>query len=141
MPFPSNAMEQSGDRFPRVLMADDHERILESERRLLGSDYEVVGAVTDGVMAVEAARNLNPDLILLDIEMPHMDGIRAAQEMRRLGSKARILFLTVHDEEDYIAAARRLGNGYVLKSRMASDLRQAIDEAFSGRFFVSHRNR
>ena len=125
----------------KVLVADDHEKVLESARRLLGSDYQVVAAVGDGVMAVEAARNLGPDLILLDIEMPRMDGIRAAQEIRHSGSKARILFLTVHDEEDYISAARRLGDGYVLKSRMGSDLRHAIDEAFSGRFFVSHRNR
>ena len=118
-----------------------HEKVLESARRVLGSDYQVVAAVSDGVMAVEAARNLRPDLILLDMEMPRMDGIRAAQEMRRLGSKARILFLTVHDEEDFIAAARRFGDGYVLKSRMGSDLRHAIDEALSGGFFVSHRTR
>ena len=141
MSFPPNAMEQSAGPFLRVLVADDHEKVLESARKLLGSVYQVVAAVSDGVKAVEAARNLSPDLILLDIEMPRMDGIRAAQEMRRLGSKARILFLTVHDEEDYLAAARRLGDGYVLKSHMGSDLRHAIDEAFSGRFFVSHRNR
>jgi DNA-binding NarL/FixJ family response regulator len=135
-----NSIEQSVPVL-RVLLADDHEKVLESARRLLGSDYQVVAAVSDGVKAVEAARMLSPDLILLDIEMPGMDGIRAAQEMRRSGSKARILFLTVHDEEDFIAAARRLGDGYVLKSRMGSDLRHAIDEAFSGGFFVSHRTR
>ena len=97
--------------------------------------------MSDGATAVDSVRNLSPDLILLDIEMPRMDGIRAAQEMRRLGSKARILFLTVHDEEEFIAAARRFGDGYVLKSRMGSDLRHAIDEALSGGFFVSHRIR
>jgi DNA-binding NarL/FixJ family response regulator len=140
MSFSSNAVKQSNPLL-KVVVADDHEKVLESARRLLGSDYQVVAAVGDGVMAVEAARNLGPDLILLDIEMPRMDGIRAAQEIRHSGSKARILFLTVHDEEDYISAARRLGDGYVLKSRMGSDLRHAIDEAFSGRFFVSHRNR
>ena len=134
----SNAMEKR-DLLLRVLVADDHEKVLESARRLLDSDYQVVATVSDGLMAVEAARGLSPDLILLDIEMPRMDGIRAAQEMRRFGSKARILFLSVHDEEDYIAAARKFGDGYVLKSRMGSDLRHAIDEAFSGRFFVSQR--
>ena len=136
----SNAMEKR-DLLLRVLVADDHEKVLESARRLLDSDYQVVATVGDGLMAVEAARGLSPDLILLDIEMPGMDGIRAAQEMRRFGSKARILFLSVHDEEDYIAAARRFGDGYVLKSRMGSDLRHAIDEAFSGRFFVSLRGK
>jgi DNA-binding NarL/FixJ family response regulator len=140
MSFSSNAVKQNNPLL-KVVVADDHEKVLESARRLLGSDYQVVAAVSDGVMAVEAARKLGPDLILLDIEMPRMDGIRAAQEIRRSGSKARILFLTVHDEEDYISAARRLGDGYVLKSRMGSDLRHAIDEAFSGRFFVSHRTK
>jgi DNA-binding NarL/FixJ family response regulator len=121
----------------RVLLADDHIRVLDSVKKLLSADCDVVASVNNGRMALEAARVLGPDLIVLDIEMPEMDGIRAAQEMRRLGLTARILFLTVHGDEDYIAAARRLGNGYVLKSRMATDLRQAIHEAIAGRFFVS----
>jgi CheY-like chemotaxis protein len=69
---------EQNDPLLKVLVADDHEKVLESARRLLGSDYQVVAAVSDGVMAVEATRNLGPDLILLDIEMPNMDGIRAA---------------------------------------------------------------
>src|SRR5262249_21251682 len=122
-----------------VLLADDHLRVLESLRRLLGADYRVVASVSNGRLALEAAGALNPDLIVLDIEMPEMNGIRAAQEIRRLGLKARILFLTVHDDEDYVAAARAYGDGYVLKSRMATDLHHAIQEALSGRFFVSRR--
>ena len=125
----------------RVVVADDHQKVLESARRLLGSGFQVVAAVGDGQMAVEAVRTLSPDLILLDIEMPKMDGIRAAQEIRRIGSTARIVFLTVHEEEDYIAAARKFGDGYVLKSHMASELLHAIEDALRGRFFVSHRNR
>lgn len=124
-----------------VVIADDHHKVLESARRLLGPDFQVVAAVNDGLMAVEAARTLNPDLILLDIEMPKMDGLLAAQEIRRRGSTAKIVFLTVHDEEDYVTAARRFGNGYVLKSHMASELLNAIDDALRGTFFVSHRNR
>jgi DNA-binding NarL/FixJ family response regulator len=106
---------------------------------LLGNGYQVVAAVGDGLTALTVAKELSPDLILLDIEMPGMDGIHAAQEMRRQGMKARILFLTVHDEADYVVAARAWGDGYVLKSRMSSDLHSAIEEAFSGRFFVSRR--
>jgi DNA-binding NarL/FixJ family response regulator len=64
---------------------------------------------------MDAVRRLSPDLILLDIEMPKMDGIRAAQEIRSCGSTARIVFPTVRDEEDYIAAARRFGDGYVFE--------------------------
>ena len=100
----------------RVLLADDHIRVLDSVKKLLSADCDVVASVNNGRMALEAARVLGPDLIVLDIEMPEMDGIRADQEMRRLGMTARILFLTVHGDEDYIAAARRLGNGYVLKN-------------------------
>ena len=122
-----------------VLLADDHLRVLESATRLLSPDYRVVAAVGNGLMALEAAKKLSPDLVVLDIEMPEMDGIRAAQEIRRLGLKARIFFLTVHDDQDYVAAARTFGDGYVLKSRMATDLRHAIKEAFSGRFFISRR--
>jgi DNA-binding NarL/FixJ family response regulator len=140
MPFPANTMEQA-EPFHRVVLADDHQRVLESARRLLGPEFQIVAEVNDGLMALESTRELKPDLVLMDIEMPKMDGIRAAEAMRRFGSKARIVFLTVHEEEDYIAAARRLGDGYVLKSRMASDLLQAIEDAFGGRFFLSHRNR
>jgi len=130
---------EKDDAHPSVLLADDHLKVLESAKKLLGPDYCVVAAVSNGLTALEAACELNPDLIVLDIEMPEMDGIRAAREMRRLGLKARIFFLTVHEDEDYIAAARAFGDGYVLKSRMATDLRHAIKEAISGRFFVSRR--
>ena len=121
----------------RVILADDHIRVLDGIRKLLGPDCEVVRSVSNGRMALEAAMELGPDLMVLDIEMPEMDGIRAAQEMRRRGLKILILFLTVHGDEDYLAVARTLGNGYILKSRMATDLRHAIDEAMAGHFFAS----
>jgi DNA-binding NarL/FixJ family response regulator len=120
----------------RVLLVDDHVKVLESEMRLLSADYTIVAAVTDGLTALKAAKELNPDLIVLDIEMPELDGIQAAREMRRMGSKAIIVFLTVHTDEYYVTAARACGNGYVLKYRMYSDLRNAIQEALSGGFFV-----
>lgn len=136
----SKAVEENDARLS-VLLADDHLRVLESVRKLLGTDYRVVASVSNGQTALEAARELNPDLIVLDIEMPEMDGIRAAREMRRIGLKARILFLTMYEDEDYVAAARTYGDGYVLKSRMAADLPHAIKEALKGRFFVSRRVR
>lgn len=123
----------------RVLLADDHVGILQRIRGLLGSDYDVVAIVDNGILALKEALELQPDLILLDIEMPGMDGIQVAREIRRRGIIAHILFLSVHGDEEYIAAAQSLGNGYILKSHMATDLHTAIQEAFAGRFFLSRR--
>ena len=123
----------------KVLLADDHIGVLKTVEELLCTDFRIVAAVTDGRSALEAARKLNPDIVVLDITMPGLDGLHTAQELRKLGSTAKILFLTVHEDEDYVAAARTYGDGYVLKSRMHSDLRHAIDEVLAGRFFVSRR--
>jgi DNA-binding NarL/FixJ family response regulator len=123
-----------------VLLADDHVKMLDIIKELFGPGYRVVAAVANGLLAVEAAKRLMPDLVILDIEMPVMDGIRAAKEMRRIGVKAKILFLTAYEDEDYLASTREIGNGYVLKSRMSSDLPHAIEAAFSGKFFVSRQN-
>ena len=123
----------------KVLLADDHTRVLTYTAQLLTPDYHIVATATDGLLAVKAASQFKPGVAVLDIEMPGLDGIRAAQEMRRLELEARIIFLTIYDEEDYIIAARKYGNGYVLKSRMATDLCRAIAECLSGRFFLSHR--
>ena len=120
-----------------VLLADDHVRVLASAKELLSTDYRIVATATDGCRAVELAKELHPDLVVLDIAMPGMDGLRAAQEIRRSRLKAKIVFLTVLEDEAFITAARSCGDGYVLKSRMHSDLRHAIEEALAGRFFVS----
>jgi len=139
----TTAQNESKQSTPQlsVLLADDHVRILASAKELLCTRYRVVAAVTDGRSALEAAEKLHPDLVILDITMPELDGISTARELRRSGSNAKILFLTVHEDQANIDAARSCGNGYVLKSRMYSDLRQAIEEALTGRFFVSpHRS-
>jgi DNA-binding NarL/FixJ family response regulator len=123
-----------------VLLADDHEKTLDSAKEVLETGYRVVATVSNGRLAVEAAESLHPDLIILDITMPELDGIGTARQLREAGSQAKIIFLTVHDDLSYVAAARVCGNGYVLKSRMCSDLPKAIAEALAGRFFVSpHR--
>jgi DNA-binding NarL/FixJ family response regulator len=130
---------QKGSATLKVILADDHIKLLDGVKKLLAHDHSVVACVNNGRLALEATLELRPDLVVLDIEMPEMDGIRAAREMRRLGLETRILFLTVHGDKDYIAIARMLGNGYVLKSRMATDLRKAIREAMAGRFFISQQ--
>ena len=124
---------------PRLLLADDHPCFLEYTRKLLGTDYEIIGAVNNGLTALKMVLELRPELIVLDIEMAGIDGIRVAQAIRDAGLKSRILFLTAHDEDDYITAAREIGSGYVLKCRMGVDLRKAL-EADSG-FFLSEGRR
>ncbi len=100
--------------------------------------FNVVGTASDGKAAVEAEDRLHPDVVILDISMPVMSGIDAAKQMRKQGSKARIVFLTVHEDTDILAAAKAAGGkGYVVKSRLGTDLIPAIQDALAGKDFVS----
>ena len=122
----------------RVLLADDHADFLAAAARLLEPEFEVVGTVSDGQAMVEEAFRLEPDLLVLDIGMPALNGIEAARQLRADGCHAKIVFLTVHDDGDYACAAQEAsGLGYVVKSRLASDLKLALREALAGRSFVS----
>jgi DNA-binding NarL/FixJ family response regulator len=122
----------------RILVADDHEGMRERVHNLLGSHFEVVAVVSDGQAAVDATVRLKPDLVLLDILMPKMDGIRAAQELKRLGRGVKAVFLSVQQDQEVVAAAFESGaTAYVFKSRMHSDLVWAIDRALAGEMFVS----
>jgi DNA-binding NarL/FixJ family response regulator len=122
----------------RILVADDHSAILESVVPMLESFFTVVGTASDGKAAVEAEERLRPDVVVLDISMPVLSGIDAAKQMRKSGSKALIVFLTVHQDTDILATARRAGGlGYVVKTRLRTDLVPAIKEALEGRDFVS----
>jgi DNA-binding NarL/FixJ family response regulator len=122
----------------RILVADDHSAVLESLVPILESQFTVIGTASDGKAAVEAEEKLHPDVVVLDISMPVMSGIDAAKQMRRGGPKALIVFLTVHQDSDILAAAKRAGGlGYVVKNRLKKDLVFAIKEALEGRDFVS----
>ena len=92
-----------------VLIADDHFAVLESVVPMLKPFFNVVGTASDGKAAVEAEDRLHPDVVILDISMPVMSGIDAAKQMRKQGSKARIVFLTVHEDTDILAAAKAAG--------------------------------
>ena len=121
-----------------VLLADDQEVFLSVERRLLEPEFEVGGTVRDGQAAVEAVTRLAPDVLVLDVSMPVLDGIAAARTLRAAGSRAKIVFLTVHGDPDYVRAALAAGAlGYVVKCRLASDLVPALRDALAGRSFVS----
>jgi len=122
----------------RILLADDHKEIRDRAVRLLEPEFEVVGTVADGNALVKATAQLQPDVCVIDISMPQLSGIEAAIKLRDGGSKARIVFLTVNEDSDFVRAALRTGAlGYVVKSRMASDLCSAINGAISGQLFVS----
>ena len=122
----------------RILLADDHKGMRDRVVRLLESDFEVVGAVGDGRALLEAASMMKPDVCIVDISMPVLGGIEAAARLKKSGSAARVIFLTVHEDPDFVRAAFDAGaSGYVVKSKMASDLPTAIKEAMAGGSFIS----
>ena len=121
-----------------LLVADDHAIMRERVVSTLETEFSVVGAVGDGQEMLDAESRVHPDVVVLDISMPTMNGIEAATRLKERDSKARIIFLTVHEEPAFLKAAMAAGAiGYVIKSRLASDLRLAVREAMAGRRFVS----
>src|SRR5271154_1065419 len=122
----------------RVVVADDLASVLSETAALLSESYDVVGTATDGQAAVEATLRLQPDLVVLDISMPIMSGIEVAQELKRIGNKARIVFLTVNEDPDVLKACQAAGGlGYVLKLLMDTALPLAVNAALEGRPFTS----
>jgi DNA-binding NarL/FixJ family response regulator len=122
----------------RILLADDHKEIRDKVKRYLEAEFNVIDAVEDGRALLEAAARLDPDVCLLDISMPELDGIETANQLKENGSKAKVIFLTVHEDSDFLQAALKSGaSGYVIKRRMASDLHRAVKEALAGRIFIS----
>jgi len=121
-----------------ILIADDHVVMLEEIRALLEGDYEVIGAVQNGKILVEAAKELNPDLIISDISMPEMNGFEAAAKIRALGLQPKLIFLTVQASPAYVKKARSLGAaGYVLKVYAHEQLRVAVSKVLTGETYVS----
>ena len=128
----------TGKARARLLVADDNPRLLEQVTRVLGAEFDVVASADNGQDAVEGALVHAPDVLVLDISMPVMSGLHAAVHLRQKGSRIPIVFLTVHEDEEFVRAARAAGGlGYVLKSRMATDLVPAIRAALNGVSFVS----
>jgi DNA-binding NarL/FixJ family response regulator len=122
----------------RVLIVDDNDGMLTRAAAVLSSGCEVVGTVKDGQSALEAADALHPDVIVLDISMPGMTGFDVARRLRESGCTAAVVFLTVHDDEEFVVRARAVGGlGYVVKPRLAADLVPAVRDARAGRPFVS----
>ena len=123
---------------PRLLLADDHTLLLEGFRLMLAPEFDLVGSVEDGQALLAAAKTLKPDVILLDISMPHLNGIDAARRIRKFLPSARLIFVTMHAGADYVAEAFRAGAmGYLLKRSAASELLIAIRTVLKGNHYVS----
>jgi len=121
-----------------VLLADDHEDFLAAVVRHLEPHFEILRTVGNGQMLLDEATRLTPDVVVLDISMPVMNGIEAARRLKAAGSRAKIVFLTVHADPDYVRAALGSGAvGYVLKSELAADLLPCLREALRDHSFVS----
>ena len=133
LPIEGNALSRA-----RVIVADDHTGVLESVVRLLSKEFDVVGSVSDGRALLDAASLMQPDILILDISMPVVTGIEAAGILRKRGLTSKIVFLTVHEDPDFVRFAHDAGGlGYVVKQRMISDLPEAIRQALKGKRFTS----
>lgn len=122
----------------KVLLCDDHTLLLEAFRGLLEPEFEVVGAVADGRALLAAAPRLKPDVIVLDIVMPLMNGLEAARQLRGIVPQAKLIFLTMSPDADMASEAFRVGaSGYLLKTSAASELTRAIRKALRGVRYVT----
>ena len=122
----------------RVLLVDDNSEVLTDLQDELGTEFEIAGTAENGEEAVRAVLRLDPDVVVLDITMPVMNGLQVAKFLRDKHPRTKILFFTIHEEPEYISAAFSAGAcGYVTKRRLTSDLAQAIREVFVGRSFLS----
>lgn len=122
----------------RLLLADDHMLFAEGLQSLLHDEFELLGTVGNGRDLVEATHRLNPEVILVDISMPVLNGFDAVRRIRQEGNSAKVIFLTMHDDETLVAEAFRCGgSGYVLKQAAGEELVTAIREVAQGNNYLT----
>jgi DNA-binding NarL/FixJ family response regulator len=123
---------------PRVLLADDHVLLLGAFEKLLAADCTIVGQVSDGRALVAAAEQLKPDVIVLDISMPLLNGLEAARQIKKKLNNVKLVFLTMNEDADLAAEAFRAGaSAYLLKRSATSELPAAIREVMQGRSYIT----
>ena len=123
---------------PRILIADDHTLVAEACKKLLESDYEIVGTVGDGRSLVRAAAELRPHLIIVDVSMPLLNGLDAGQQIKEMLPSVKLVYLTMNHDADLAAEAFRRGaSGYLLKTCAASELAIAVREVLRGKSYLS----
>ena len=120
------------------MVAEDHAAVRTSVVRLLSKNYDVVGTVNDGRALLEATDTMQADVLVVDLSLPVISGIEAAGILKKTEHPSKIVFITVHDDPDFVRAAREVGAlGYVLKQQMSTDLTEAVEKAYAGEWFTS----
>ena len=123
---------------PRILLADDHLMMLEAFKALLEPAFDVVGIVPDGRMLLEVFSRLDPDVVLLDVGMPLLNGLDAGRQLKARRRSVKLIYLTMNPDPDLASEALRLGaSGYLLKSSAVEELKQAIEEVLRGRTYIT----
>ena len=123
---------------PRVFLADDHSILLEAFRHLLEPRFEIVGTATDGIQMLAMVTKLQPDVVVLDITMPNLNGLDAAAKLKKKLPDIKIVFLTMNEDPELVTEAFRIGaNGYLLKKSAAAELFQAIEVVLNSRSYVT----
>jgi DNA-binding NarL/FixJ family response regulator len=123
---------------PRILLADDHALLLGAFEKLLSAEFDVVGQATDGRALVAAAERLKPDVVVLDITMPLLNGLEAGRQIKQKQKDVKLVFLTVGEDPELASQAFRIGAaGYLLKRSAASELSTAIREVVQGRSYIT----
>jgi DNA-binding NarL/FixJ family response regulator len=123
---------------PKVVLADDHTIVTEGLKALLAAEFDVVATVDNGRAAIKAVRDFSPDVVILDISMPLLNGIDTAREIRKFDRKTEIVFLTMHNELSYVQEAFGAGaSAYVIKHSASNDLILAIRRALMGRTYIT----
>lgn len=123
---------------PRLLIAEDHTLVLEGYQRILEPHFDLIGTAEDGRTLVMLALRLQPDVVLIDISMPEMNGFEAARQVKKEVPKAKIIFVTMHSDREYVEEALRIGaSAYVLKRSAVTELAEAIQAALQGKIYVT----
>jgi len=125
---------------PRVLLADDHTLVIEAFKKLLEPEFDIVGTVSDGRTLLQVAPQLEPDVVVLDLGMPLLNGMDAGRELKKLIPRTRLIVLTMNEDYEIAAEAlREWASGYLLKTSAGSELVEAIREVLKGRSYVTPR--
>ena len=123
---------------PRLVLADDHTLMLSGIRRLLEPDFDIVGSAKDGRALLRTVEQTQPDIVLLDISMPLLNGIDAARQIRKSAPQTKLVFLTMHADREYVIEAFRVGaSGYLLKSSAEEELAGAIHAVLAGKTYIT----